>query len=197
MKSKYFLVLTFAMSGTPAFAQTFTPTGSMSFARAAHQATLLVDGRVLVTGGYDTAGNAVARAELFDPVSGSWSLTAANIVARFAHTATPLQDGRVLVVGGARSLSDCTSTSTAEIYDPLTASWSATASPLLSVGAGAAAARLLDGRVLVSGGGDRCGSVFSTAAIFDPVTGTWSPALPMTRPSARSWFSAMAGPVSK
>jgi hypothetical protein len=157
-----------------AFAQTFTPTGSLNVARAGHQATLLVDGHVLVTGGYDASGNAIAQAELFDPGSGTWTLTGRNVFARLEHTATLLRDGRVLVAGGVGALSACTLAGTAELYDPLTGSWSVTNSALAPAGSGPVAVRLLDGRVLVSGGGNRCGSVFSRASIFDPVTGLWS-----------------------
>jgi Galactose oxidase, central domain/Kelch motif len=92
----------------------------MHVARAGHQATLLLDGRVFVTGGYDNAGRAVAQAEMFSAVTGTWSLVANNIVARMDHAAARLCDGRVLVVGGASSLSSCSPISTAEIYDPTT-----------------------------------------------------------------------------
>ena len=68
----------------------FTPTGRMQIARAGHQATLLRDGRVLVTGGYDNAGTAVAAAEIFSPVAGTWSVAASNAVAGMDHAAARL-----------------------------------------------------------------------------------------------------------
>jgi hypothetical protein len=60
-------------------------------------------------------------------------------------TATRLANGRVLVVGGAE-------VSTAELYDPATATWLPAGT--LSEPAGLnIAVRLADGRVLVAGGG--------------------------------------------
>ena len=74
-------------------------TGSLHLARSGHQATLLTDGRVLVTGGSDEGGKAIGLAEIFNPVTGWWSVAAANLVRRLGHSASLLRDGRVLVVG--------------------------------------------------------------------------------------------------
>jgi hypothetical protein len=43
----------------------FTETGGLTTGRAWHTATLLNDGRALVTGGVDVNGEAVATAELY------------------------------------------------------------------------------------------------------------------------------------
>ncbi len=83
-------------------------TGSMQFARRQHNATILADGSVLVTGG--TRGNGfndldknatVHEAELWNPTTGKWSTMAAEAVDRCYHsTAVLLPDGRVLSAGG-------------------------------------------------------------------------------------------------
>jgi hypothetical protein len=83
-------------------------------AHSGHTATLLRDGRVLVTGGSD-ADRAVTSAELYDPASGTWSTTEDMLTPRAAHTATLLLDGRVLVMGGYDGIDALAS---AELYDP-------------------------------------------------------------------------------
>ena len=45
-------------------------TGRMNIARSGHQATLLMDGRVLVSGGSSDDGQAIGRAEIYNPISG-------------------------------------------------------------------------------------------------------------------------------
>jgi len=66
---------------------------------AAHTATLLPDGRVLVVGGSGPDG-ALASAELWDPETASFGPAGSLAQARGHHTATLLPDGRVLIVGG-------------------------------------------------------------------------------------------------
>src|SRR5437762_3049077 len=77
----------------------WTPTGSLVTARAAHSATPLRDGRILVAGGCCLQPGHLASAEIYDPTSGTWTSTGSMGTARANHTATPLPDGRVLVAG--------------------------------------------------------------------------------------------------
>src|ERR671912_12119 len=94
----------------------WSPTGSMSTARAVHTASPLADGRVLVAGGDRGASFATifASAEIFNPATGLWSDTGSMTHVRSGHTATLLNDGRVLVAGG----SDGLPLASAEIYNP-------------------------------------------------------------------------------
>src|SRR5437773_2650018 len=68
--------------------------------RTAHAATALTDGRILITGGRDSAGNIVAVSEIFDPATETSTAGATLTTPRVDHTATLLADGRVLVAGG-------------------------------------------------------------------------------------------------
>jgi hypothetical protein len=89
---------------------TWSPTGALATARAYHTATLLPDGKVLVSGGYSSSG--LASAEVYDPATGTWSPTSALATARSGHTATLLPSGKVLVSGGGGYLAS------AEVYQP-------------------------------------------------------------------------------
>jgi len=55
---------------------TWTATGSMNTARFLHTATLLNNGKILITGGGVDTSNPIACAELYDPGTGTWTPTA-------------------------------------------------------------------------------------------------------------------------
>lgn len=146
----------------------WTATGGMTRARGGgHTATLLADGTVLVAGSGTSA-------ELYDPATGSWTATGNMIGHRGGHTATLLPDGAVLVAGGADGSGDHHVTNTAELYDPISRTWTATA-PLAGDRKGHTATLMADGRVLVTGGTDHPTSTgwhwLATAEVYGPARG--------------------------
>ena len=136
--------------GTGAF--TAVP-GMMAGARATHTATLFTsgpdNGKVLVAGGLDHTGNVSNTAELFDPVSGSFSAIPNMITARAFHTATLLNDGTVLVAGGINPTNN--PTTAAEIFNPTAASFVSTGT-LVTARSQHTATLLTNGKVLATGG---------------------------------------------
>jgi Galactose oxidase, central domain/Kelch motif len=158
----------------------FSATGSMTVGRELHAATLLTDGRVLITGGVTNPNPALslASAEIYDPTAGTFSRTGPMTVARVYQTSTLLADGRVLIAGGCargRGYADNPQfLASAELYDPTSGTFTATG-PMTERRTWQMATSLADGRVLMTGGyGDQ--APLATAEIFDPTTGTFSPA---------------------
>jgi len=137
-----------------------------------HTATLLADGRILLTGG----SPAVADSEIFDPASGKVTAASPMAVAREQHAATLLKDGKVLVAGGygptgtgAPALLD-----SAELFDPSSGKWS-NVGPMATGRAAHTATLLNDGRVLATGGIQLGhGELLKSTEIFDPSTASWS-----------------------
>ena len=147
---------------------TLRATTSMSVARAGHTATALPDGSVLVVGGFTTAENRIAGAEMFDPTEERFRTIAPPNVMRQSHSATLLPNGKVLVAGGYDGASRYRSS--AELFDPATGRFTPTGS-MTTPRAGHAAVLLLDGRVLVIGGVGAGWTFLSSAEIYDPRTG--------------------------
>jgi len=148
----------------------------MSTPRTRHTATLLLDGRVLVAGGRSQAGESLAVTELYDPNTGTWSLTGSMATPRDWHTATRLPDGKVLVTGGVSATPRGPYIlKSAEIYDPQTGAWSST-DKMANARFGHTATLLADGRVLVTGGANSGGhcTFMPTAEVYDPRTGKWT-----------------------
>jgi hypothetical protein len=84
---------------------TFVIAASMNFARSLAHATVLPDGRVLVSGGQgvDTDGNVIFRAdaEIYDPVADDWRALGTRMqVGRSAHFSGLTPGGDVVIIGG-------------------------------------------------------------------------------------------------
>jgi hypothetical protein len=138
----------------------FQPTGSLSTARGFHAATLLADGRVLVTGGFvGTDGSTAASAEIYDPSMGRFTPAGAMQVGRSRHSAILLTDGRVLVLGGMRA------GAATDIFEPKIGAWSP--GPIPAPAAAATVTLLRNGKVLVFGGEDALGFPNSTVMLFE------------------------------
>ncbi|MEV4805374.1 DUF6603 domain-containing protein [Nonomuraea sp. NPDC049421] len=162
---------------------TWTPAGSLTTPRAGHQATLLPNGTVLVTGGDTLAGRhgttyragSLDSAELYNPATDTWTAVAPMPGGRSRHRAVLLPSGKVLVLGGTSGPRFAAGFRNAATYDPGTDTWTSTGA--LATGRWDFAALLLtDGRVLAAGGRVRAGAaapegqdvLTATAEIFTP-----------------------------
>jgi len=167
---------------------TWQPTGNLSAARPGASAALLQNGSVLITGG-DPGSGPVASADLFNSDGSVSPLATPMNNPRSNHISTTLQDGRVLVAGG--TVSGGGATNSAEIYDPLSGTWTSIAGGMVEARSGAAAALLQDGRVLIAGG-ESSGVASTTLEIFDPVAGTFSAAGVMSSPRTKHAVAVLA-----
>ena len=150
---------------------TFAATGDMNFA-GVHTATLLANGKVLITRGSDV--DYASWAELYDASKGAFSETGHPTTTSFDATATLLMNGKVLLAGG--HIGDGYSASfVAELYDPATGAFSRTGD--LTSGHQHTTTLLPDGGVLFAGGQTVRGD---SAEIYDSRQGAFSRTASMT-----------------
>ncbi|HYO52841.1 kelch repeat-containing protein [Archangium sp.] len=147
---------------------------SLAEPRAAHTATLLEDGRVLLAGGFqaglDDVRSTLSSAELFDPVTGSLAQVPALGSPRAFHTATRLPGGKVLLAGGeVESVEGTVPVRSARVLD--VAQGTSTGVELPVARSHHAAAVDSGGRVLFVGGVGAGGAVVAEAEGYDSGTG--------------------------
>ena len=167
----------------------------MNAARANHTATLLPNGKVLVAGSTNFS-------ELYDPMTGRWTVTGAMITSRTWHTATLLNNGKVLVAGGLYGTNGMANANLTnilaltELYDPANGTWMTTGS--MATNRWCQTATLLpNGKVLIAGGttSNAQKDFFASVELYDPTTGTWTNTCTMT--AARAFHTATLLPNGK
>jgi hypothetical protein len=139
-------------------------------------ATLLTNGKVLLTGGDHEDCGPFANAEIYDPATGLFTATGSMSRVRANHTATLLSDGTVLIAGGDTldCIRGCT-TPSVEVYNPSTGTFTV-AGDMLARRAGQTATLLKNRSVLIAGGYGyvppaQNSTLFASAEIYTPAGG--------------------------
>jgi len=150
--------------------------GRMAMPRMSHRATLLGDGRVLLTGGFSTMSDGETGyrfAEIFDPATETFTAIDSPVVRTIGnHAAVRMPAGGVLLLGG-EDWDGARSSPRAAVwhFDERTQRFSA-APPLATPRTLAAVAGLRDGRVLLFGGQDTTPERYSEGAeLYDAASG--------------------------
>lgn len=172
---------------------------SMTTPRLSHTLTPLPDGRVLVVGGYTWVADP-GLAEIFDPVTETFTPLATPWPNRASHLTLTLPDGRLLVLGGdvpQAGSDDPLPVDTVLRYTPEPGGpgrFEATA-PLLAPRTAAAGVVLPSGQVLLAGGQGATLQAVDTVERYDPVQGSRA-AAPLDGPRMQhSLVRTAAGPV--
>ena len=169
---------------------TFTPTGNLITPRFGHTATLLPNGKVLITGGNAACYLAVDfncgaslrpdRAELYDPATGTFTLTSGMSALDNPTVVVLLPNGKVLLAG----YDSAQMTTSLELYNPSTDDFS-TAGKSATLSSVPFAILLSDGRVLLLGTVGTSSPAVYGAELYDPVSGNFSPVT--NWPGQQSW----------
>nr|WP_295901924.1 kelch repeat-containing protein [uncultured Bdellovibrio sp.] len=147
---------------------TWTAAASMSVQRAFHAATLLPNGKVLVTGGISVLdGQSVASTEIYDPATNTWSAGAPLDTPLSYATINLLPSGEVVLTGGTpASIFD--GENGVRIYNYLTGQWTLGQS-LKDARIGHTATLLKNGHLMVYGGqSTTLGAIPFWEQVFDP-----------------------------
>jgi hypothetical protein len=139
----------------------FSRVGDMGIRRHKHDAVLLLNGKVLITGGSDERDNrgVYDSSELFDPKTGTFTAGPRMKLGRYKHAQSNLvlPSGLVLIAGGAPQ---------AEIYDPRSRAFVLVAGEARMAGHFSAVALLKSGGALITGGYGNGGGARSAAWLY-------------------------------
>lgn len=147
-----------------------TAISNMTDTRAAHTATLLPDGKVLIAGGFANGQSRLARAELFDPAQKTFASIGNMNVSRAGHTATLLPNGKILIAGGYNG----DYLASAELYDPGARTFTP-ANTMHTARSGHVAVLLPNGKVLLAGGVGVGWTFLKNVELYDPATNSFTP----------------------
>src|SRR5215469_1676022 len=157
----------------------WTFTGDMNLGRVSARGVLLPNGTVLVMGGCivnDCLGSTTKSAEIYNPATGTWSVTGSMRAGRAEFIAALLPTGKVLVAGGCTSYdaNGCLAvTAAAELYNPTTGTWSSTGA-MRAARMAMTATVLTTGKTLIAGGQTAASDALGSSELYNPGTGAFS-----------------------
>jgi hypothetical protein len=166
----------------------FSPSGVMLVPRGAHTATLLPDGKVLITGGVDGSGNYVSQAELYDPPARSFSAAGTTTGIGYGSGATlissPGAPAQVLVYGG--------SNANTQLWSEATKSFTDAASMAAIQGEFATPVLNSRGEYVIAAGTDATGFNTTLVQNLSPTSHDFQTASPLTRARGENTLTKLA-----
>jgi N-acetylneuraminic acid mutarotase len=158
---------------------TWNITGNLHVGRVSAQSVLLPNGKVLTMGGCiknDCLSSTTRRAEIYNPVSGTWTVTGSMRTARAEFVAVLLPNKNVLVAGGCTSynVNGCMAVTTAaELYNPATGTWTSTGA-MRTARMAMTGTVVLNGKALIAGGQTATSDALGSSELYTPATGTFT-----------------------
>lgn len=162
------LATTWCLTHT-AHAANFAATSAMAVARYNHAANLLINNKVLVSGGQDGTAT-LLNAEVYDATAGTWATTGAMKSRRELHNGVQLSNGKILVPSG---WDGTTVVTAADLYDPVAGTFATTAA-LGTARSYYGLVVLTNGKALISGGQDVDWADLASAELYDATAATWT-----------------------
>jgi Abnormal spindle-like microcephaly-assoc'd, ASPM-SPD-2-Hydin len=161
----------------------FTPTGTLAKPPMNHTATLLANGQVFI-------GNGEHNSELYNPATGSFLPAGPYFGQELPQTlitTSLLPNGQILMAGGLNFYAPDT-----ELYDPVANTFAA-GDDMLTARTSAAAASLLNGNVIISGGANYLNNPIGSqdVDIYQAPYAAPSVTLTSVTPSTLTGFSAV------
>jgi N-acetylneuraminic acid mutarotase len=160
-------------------AGTWSTTGNLHVARVTAQSVLLPNGMVLTMGGCinnDCLSSTTRSAEIYNPASGTWTVTGFMRTARAEFVAVLLPSRKVLVAGGCTSYdaNGCVAVTTAaELYDPASGTWTSTGA-MRAARMAMTGTVLRTGKALIAGGQTAASDALGSSELYNPATGTFT-----------------------
>jgi uncharacterized repeat protein (TIGR01451 family) len=150
----------------------FSGTGAPATGRTGFTSTLFEDGQVLIAGGTDANGKVLQSAEIYTVAKQSFTATGNLNISRSGATATLLLNGKILIAGGSSDGTANGALNSAELFDPVTGTFTRTTGNMNAARLGATATLLDNGQVLLAGGANA--AVLNSAELYDPVADTFT-----------------------
>lgn len=157
----------------------WSTTGTLHVARVSAQSVLLPNGKVLTMGGCisnDCLSSTTRSAEIYNPSSGTWTVTGSMRTARAEFVAVLLPNQKVLVAGGCTSYDavGCAAVTTAaELYNPSTGTWTSTGA-LRAARMAMTGTVLPNGKALIAGGQTAASDALGSSELYNPATGAFT-----------------------